>query len=230
MNSNEQFFDEYSEAIEPVQAQPDEPSEDTGISALAGGVAGAAVGAVIGSRIAGTKGAVVGAVAGAVAGGLAANAVPDDAGDRIKDAAGTVADKVKDTAEQAKSSLQGAADNVKNTALNAADRVQDAVEDAKPAIERTTDNVKTAVEDTANRVEDTADRAHTFSAQESQDFDVKERIVIEPASYVTPEATLISAQDNFAEPEDSPLIVYDDLDEIEIDPQPSRKPQTDSLS
>jgi hypothetical protein len=90
MNSNEQFLNKDNEIIdvEPIPVQQEDSSADTGMGSLAAGVAGA----------------VVGAVAAAVAGGLAAKATPDEAGDKIKDAAENVTDKVKDAAERAKPS------------------------------------------------------------------------------------------------------------------------------
>lgn len=114
MNSNEKFLENHDPTIEPITVEPEaeESSDETGVGTLAAGVAGAAVGAVIGGRIAGKQGAVIGAVAGAVAGGLAAKATPDDAGEKIKDAAENVADKIQDTAERAKPSYNQDASNL----------------------------------------------------------------------------------------------------------------------
>ena len=192
MNSNEQFLDNYDKNIEPitVQAEVEESSDEAGVGTLAAGVAGAAVGAVIGGTIAGKQGAVIGAVAGAVAGGLAAKATPDDAGERIKDAAENVAEKIKDTAEHVKPSIEGAADKVKHAAFNAADKVQDVAEHAKPS-----------------------------NHQDTRIIEPKERIVIEPTSYNSPDATLTYTTDNFPEVEVTPVEVYGETPDSEIEQQ-----------
>ena len=223
MNSNEQFLNKDNEIIdvEPITVQPEvssatvqleDSSADTGMGSLAAGVVGA----------------VVGAVAGAVAGGLAAKATPDDAGDKIKDAAENVADKVKDAAEHAKPSLESAADKVKNAAPNAGDRIEDAAEGAKTSIESATDKAKAAAKNTANRVEDAAERAKPSNHQDAQDVEIRERIVIEPTSDVVAETTLPSDKEHSPEGELLPMDVYEETPDSEIE-KPSFARKVDQL-
>ena len=97
-----------SNFLQPAEigAVADEAAEQTGIDVgtVAGEVAGAVVGGVIGGKVAGKTGGVIGAVIGAAAGALAAKNLPDEAVDKVKDAASSATEEVKATVLKAKPS------------------------------------------------------------------------------------------------------------------------------
>ena len=103
--------DEVVQMIESNFLQPraigtvvDEAAELTGIDigTVAAEVAGAVVGGFVGGKAAGKTGGIIGAVVGAAAGALAASGVPDEAVNKVKDAASSAAEKVEEAASKVK--------------------------------------------------------------------------------------------------------------------------------
>lgn len=84
----------------------DEAAELTGIDigTVAAEVAGAVVGGVVGGKAGGKTGGIIGAVLGAAVGALAAKGIPDEAVDKVKEAASSATQKLEEAAFKAQPS------------------------------------------------------------------------------------------------------------------------------
>ncbi|HAG82410.1 MAG TPA: hypothetical protein DCL61_14920 [Cyanobacteria bacterium UBA12227] len=209
MNSEQAFLNQENENVEAIVVQSDEPSTETGVSTIGASVAGAAVGAVIGGKVAGTKGAVIGAVAGAVAGGLTAQAVPDDAGEKLKEAAENTANKVQDTVEQIKPSIESLADKAKRVAVRTADNIQDTTERAKPGIQSAIEQTENTALNAADTVQDRAEQAKPSHHQETPSIEMSEPFVMEPSALIPDEVAVIASMETFPGTQDTIVEVYE---------------------